>query len=267
MSPSDFFATHPVFTYEEFAVFLDREKPRSAKTRQALLAYHQKRGRIVGVRRGLYAVVPLGVDPNTCPVDAYLLAGKITEDAVLGYHTALELHGKAYSVFQEFRFLTGRATRPLTFRSYRFQPVRFPASLVATRKQEFAVQEMDRSGIAVRVTTLERTLVDVVDRPDLGGGWEEIWRSLEMVEYFNLEQVVNYALLLDNSTTVAKVGFFLEQHKDRLMVEERHLTPLRARKPRKPHYLERGREGGRLVSAWNLVVPAPLLERSWAEVT
>lgn len=52
------------------------------------------------------------------------------------------------------------------------------------------------------------------------------------------------------------------------MVEESHLEPLRARRPRNPHYLVRGnRKSGRLVSDWNLVVPVEVLERSWAEVT
>ena len=39
------------------------------------------------------------------------------------------------------------------------------------------------------------------------------------MEFFNLNQVIEYASL-DNATTVAKVGFFLEQHRETLMVEE-----------------------------------------------
>jgi len=43
----------------------------------------------------------------------------------------------------------------------------------------------------------------VLDRPAISGGWEETWRSLESVEYFDLEQVVEHVLLLSNATTVA----------------------------------------------------------------
>lgn len=266
MTLQEFFSTHPVFTHEELVAFLAKGKARSPKTRAALLAYHQKQGHILRVRRGLYCVVPSGADPATCPVDAYLLAAKMTDDAVLAYHTALEFHGKAYSVFEEWQYLTASAARPVTFRSYRFRPVRFPKKLAAKDKQLFGVKEMDRDGITVRVTTLERTLVDLLDRPDLGGGWEEIWRSLETVEFFDLDVVVEYALLLDNATTAAKAGFFLEQHKDRLMVEGSHLERLRAHRPREPHYLTPGRRGGRLVSGWNLVVPVDVFEQSWREV-
>src|SRR3990172_9476049 len=243
MTLQGFFSTHPVFTHAELGAFLRTDKARSAKTGEALLAYHQQHGRILRVRRGLYCAVPPGADPATCPVDAYLLAAKMTDDAVLAYHTALEFHGKAYSVFEELQYLTDRAARPVTFRSYRFRPVRFPKKLTAEDKQLFGVKEMDRAGITVRVTTLERTLVDLLDRPDLGGGWEEIWRSLESVEFFDLDKVVEYARLLGNATTAAKVGYFLDRHRKALMVEDAHLEPLKKRRPKRPHYMERGRRG------------------------
>ncbi len=106
--------------------------------------------------------------------------------------------------------------------------------------------------------------MDVLDRPDLSGSWEEIWRSLESIEFFDLDKVVEYAILLGNATTGAKVGFFLEQHRELLMVEYRHLKLLNDMRPRQPHYLDRAkRKSGRLVSEWNLVVPREVFERSW----
>jgi len=74
-------------------------------------------------------------------------------------------------------------------------------------------------------------------------------------------------LILENATTAAKVGFFLDQHKEALMVENTHLKPLRELRPRQPHYLERSRrKAGSLVPEWNLIVPAAVLKRSWEEV-
>jgi len=110
-------------------------------------------------------------------------------------------------------------------------------------------------------------LVDVLDRPDLSGSWEEIWRSLESVEFFDLDKVVEYVLLLGNATTNAKVGLFLDQHREALMANEHHLKALHDMSPRQPHYLDRSkRKPGRLVPKWNLVVPREILERTWGEV-
>jgi len=63
----------------------------------------------------------------------------------------------------------------------------FPVSLEREDEEYFGIQNVDRMGLDIRVTSLERTLVDVLDRPGISGGWEEVWRSLEMVEYFNLD--------------------------------------------------------------------------------
>lgn len=267
MELTDFFYRHPVFTYDEFGAFADRQKRRSVRARQKLLSWYTKKGRILRVRRGLYCTVPPGVDPAKCPVDPLLVAAKLSKDAVLGYHTALEFKGKAHSVRQQFTYLTAsKSSRPFSFRFFSFRAVLHPKRLRDSHSEGVGVERADRSGVRLRVTSLERTLVDMLDRPELSGGWEEIWRSLGTVEYFDLDQVVEYALLLGNSTTMAKVGFFLERHREALMVEESHLQPLRERQPRQPHYMGRSvGKKGRLVREWNLVVPNEILEQSWEE--
>jgi len=260
----EFLSSHAVFAAEDLSRL--RVGSPNRWTRKALLAHHRRRGHIILVRRGLYAAVPSGASPDTFPVDPYLLAAKMAGDAILAYHTALEVHGKGHSVFERFSYLTKSGAKPTSFRSYRFDPVRHPAALVAKRKEDAGVEVLERAGIALKATGLERTLVDVLDRPDRGGGWEEIWRSLESVEYFDLDNVVEYALLLDNATTAAKVGYFLDQHRKELMVENIHLEPLKVRRPKRPHYMDRSRRGnGRLVTEWNLVVPIRVAERSWEE--
>jgi len=262
-----FLSQHDVFTVEELDLFLSKEGSGKPNTRKALLTYYRKQGRIIPVRRGLYAVVPFGSSPDSSPVDIYLLAAKMAPDAVLGYHTALEFHGKAYSVYNRLHYLSTRRSLPVKFRSFEIRRVSVPQSLRVKGQETFGVVRHKRSGSELRVISLERTLVDVLDRPDLTGSWEEIWRSLESVEFFDIEQIVEYVLLLENATTAAKVGFFLEQHKESLMVDDVDLQLLRKLRPRQPHYLMRGkRKGGRWVKEWNLMVPDEILNQSWAEV-
>jgi predicted transcriptional regulator of viral defense system len=54
------------------------------------------------------------------------------------------------------------------------------------REELSGVNREERTGLQVRVTSLEGTMVDLLDRPELGGGYEGIWRSLEAVEFFDL---------------------------------------------------------------------------------
>lgn len=262
-----FFHTHPLFTGEEFAANLAAAGNVGPRTQESILAYYRKVGRLVRVRRGLYAVVPPDATPDNYIGEPYLIASRLTPDAVLSYHTALEFHGEAYSMWFHFFYAARRPLKALRFGGHLYRGTRFPSALVRSGNEHFGVLTEEVEGMTLRVASLERTLVDVLDRPDLSGGWEEVWRSLESVGILDLDKVVEYALLLENATTAAKVGFFLDRNREFMKVGERHLKPLRDRRPRRPHYMERFRRGeGSLVPEWNLIVSTEVLEQSWAEI-
>lgn len=267
MKAQEFLSRYPVFRAEEFGKCLSAGSQESVRSRDSLLAHYVKTGRLLRVRRGLYTVVPPGQKPETVQPDPFLLASRMVADAVLAYHTAIEFYGRAYSTFHDFTYLTHAASRPAEFRGNSFRGVAFPRHLLQKHQEDYEVQTAERSGLDVRVTSLERALVDVLDRPAISGGWEEIWRSLESVEYFDIDRITEYALLLGNATTIAKVGFYLEQHSEQLMLDDSSLSRLRAHVPKTPRYLDRSvRQPARLLESWNLIVPESLLRRTWEEV-
>lgn len=262
-----FFAQYPVFTGKEFFSFLTQGSSYKHGSAKALLVYHEKMNHILRIRRGLYAVIPiLQRQQKSFQVNPYLIAGRVTEDSILGYHTALDLQGFAYSAFNHFYYFTRRQVRPLEFQSNTFCAVSFPKPLVLSKKENFAVTTVNRDGLDIRVTSIERTLVDCLSHPAYSGAWDEIWSSFSMVPVLNLDIVVEYALLLDNATVTAKVGFFLEQHREQFNVTENYLKSLEAKIPSNKHYLERSkRMTGKLVKRWNLIVPETVLTKKWEE--
>ncbi len=267
MKPIEYFATRPVFRFEDFVSAHHEGKAPKPTASKAVLRQHVQAGHLLHLRRGLYAVVPRGIAPESLQVDPFLLASRLTPDAVIAYHAALQLHGRAHSLSRRVTYLTCTRAKRFEFRGTEFVPVPVPPALRRLPDQGGGFVEVARGGLPVCVTTLERTLVDVLDAPRHGGGWEEIWRSLESVEFFDVDAVTDYALKLGSAVTVAKVGFFLEQHREQLMLEEEHLERLQEHAPSQPMYLERGkRESGKLLSRWNLVVPERVLNRTWAEV-
>lgn len=262
MSRSEsFFQTHPVFTHAEYAQSREGASPRTV---ESLLRKHVASGRIARVRRGLYVSVPPGAGAES--VDPFLVATKAAPDASVSHHAALQFHGYAYSIWNRITFLTCHTVRPFDVGPVELVPVRPPSALASVPDLGGGISVVRSGGGEVRVCTPERAMVDVLHAPALGGGWEEIWRSLEMVEFFDLEAVIAHALLLDSAITAARVGLFLEQHRDRLFVEDAHLARLAAAAPRQARYFEAEREAGRLVHPWNLIVPERILRRSWEEV-
>ena len=261
-----FLAKHPVFSIEDFRSFQRERGSESPATRKNILARQEARGRILRIRRGLYAAVPVDVLPDNAQVDPYLIAGKATPDAVLAYHTAGEFHGKAYSIFNEYQYLTSRVSRPWTFRQMRFRPVLQPKLLRGTGQQLYFVEQMMRGPAGISVTSLERTSVDLLDRLDLAGGFEEAWRFLESTGFLYMDKVVSYVQVLGNSTTAAKVGYCLERLREQLAVDESSLKLLEEMKPKQPHYVGKAKtDPNRFSARWNLVLPESYVDMPWRE--
>ncbi len=266
MKPSAWFAAHPVFRVEEF-IDAHAAAGRSRRGSESVLRQHVLAGHLIHVRRGLYATVPAGVPADRAPVDPYLLASRLTADAVVAFHAALQFHGYAYSSWRRYDYLTASRDQPLHFRGADFTPAQEPATLRQRKDRGGGIETRHHSGGEVRVTILERTLVDVLDAPERIGDWEEIWRSLSMVPFLDLDLVVWLVQAGRPAITAARVGFFLDHpaHREALFVTEAHLAPLRALAPRQPRYLDRRRTPGRLVRGWNLIVPETVLEQDWEE--
>ena len=266
MKVEAFFYNNPVFRYEEFARW-KAEQGESANLRavRKALLYHTKAGHLLNVRRGVYAFVPSNVTADQVSVDPYLLASKASKDSILAYHTALELHGVAYSVFEQFYFLTSQKIKPFEFEGRVFQPVTFPVALAKSNEEDYGIETLDRQGMSIQVTNLARTFVDVLDRIELGGGWEEVVRSISNMAALDIKAVIDYCLMLNNRILAAKVGYFLEQRQGAFAVNNEILQPLLKKKPLTPQSLVAHDEKGRSIKKWNLILPIRVLNKSWEE--
>ena len=258
MKPEAFLAGHAVFAREELATVL-RRRGRTDATLDSHLTRWRRQGRIARVKPGVFLRLAAATGPAPVP-DFVAIASRMAPDAVLAYHTALEVHGVAQSAFERLTFLTWTKARPASFRGRRFTPVRPRASLLAAEGGKAWVERADRGGIEIRVTTIERTVADVLDRSELAGGIEEVWRSLHAIPALDPRALEEYVVLLGSRTLAAKVGFFLESRRDELVIPQAALERLRTRIPRAPVFMDRRRKG-RLVARWALIVPQDLLER------
>ena len=168
-----FFSATPVFTRADYASAVGRAP--SDKTVTAMLSQHVKAGNIKRIARGLYASVPKHADAATWWVDRFLVASRLRPDAVFGYHSALELHGYAYTA--EFDVQAIAPGEPGLFKTAEFS-CRFVRP--TTPLGPDSVTTVDRLGQAVSVTTLERTVADLFDRrtsPAAPRKWSTAWIS------------------------------------------------------------------------------------------
>lgn len=255
-----FFHENPVFRREDFVAFLKRDGRTNPHTCQSLLAYHVRKGHLISVQKNLYAVVPEGANKAKYRIPPILLASRFTDDAVVSHHSALEYHGLAYSVHYQQEYLTKYKRSSFSFQGIRYLPLSLPHNLCVKECENWGVETGVYGQCTVRVTNLERTMVDCLARPRVCGGFREVWDSLENCNYFRVDDLIDYALLLDNATVVAKVGYYLDTHQAELGVTDEHLSLLEQSVPRQPHYLDRRhRRGAKTIKPWNLMVPTSML--------
>ena len=252
---ASFLSAHPVFTRAEFAAAFGH--PASAANVTSLLRHHLRAGNIKRVSREVFAAVPAHLAADRMVViDRFAAASKLRTDGVLGFHSALELQGIAYSEFNEVQLLSAGRTElvELSFGACRF--ITPPKALVRAGKAGCLTTTMDRQGVAVRVTAIERTIVDVLHRPELAGGVEEVLKSLDLVRYLDPAKVADYVELLDNRSIASVSGWWLEKRRDALGVTEEVLVRLRARLPRSKHYALGAQSGHAvLVEPWRVLLP------------
>ena len=205
-----FLDIEPVFTGTDLAEFLaGRGVARPVEERRV------RAGRVVAVRPGLFAVVSDGIDPARFQPMPSLVATKMAPDAVVSHHAALDFWGISYSMWFDAVYSATDPAPPMFYSRMYYRGVRFPQRLITSGNQHFGVVEETYADGTVRVTTMERTLVDTLADPDYGGSWDEIYQSLNRADSIDVETVATYCQLRDGGLALrARVGFFLDQHRD-----------------------------------------------------
>ena len=256
-----FFSAHPVFRRAEYAAAIGRHPGDKIVT--AMLAQHLQAGNIRRIARGVFASVPKHADARSWSVDRFLAASRLRPGGVIAYHSALELHGIAYTEGHDVQVLV--RGEPCLFAAVGFT-CRFvrPPRDFAGRNGSSAdgVTVIDRSGLEVDVTTVEQTIADLFDRHDLAGGAEELFDSLDLVMHIDAGALVRHVHTRGNAAAAGALGFWLERERTRLGVPDRALADLRALAPPRARYaLGAKPRAGLTAKGWNVILPTGLAER------
>ncbi len=257
-----FFHAHPVFRTEQFV----DAAPSTRATAHALLRQHRRTGRIASVRRGIWFAPSSRFTPEA--PDPFAVAAAVAPDAVVGLHAALRLHGYGHSQLSTLTYYA--STRPATFdcSGMQLRAVAHPAALVTLDAVDLETEQVERAGTRVTVTSLERTVVDMLDRQDLSGGIEEVWRSATQLSWLDERRVLRYVHARNSATLAARTGFLLEQLAS-LNVPPSALHELQALaqtlSPGPFEFAPDERGPRRYVHAWRLRVPESVIERRWSE--
>ncbi len=261
MNYKDFFNKYPVFTLDEYNEVIQKNK----NTAYNNLMNYIIKGRVKSIRRGLYAVVPQGSNSENFKVDEILVTSRLTKDAVLAFHTALEVMGYSHSVLYRYFYYTDTRKRKIHINNREYVSVQSPVKIMNRSYKSMGVQEQMYHNLNVTLTDRERTFVDCLNKPDFAGGIEEVYRSIEKYPYLEFDKILEYLAILKSKVLYARVGFFLEQHRKQFFVENDVLKSIKINMPASVVYFDPKRKNGKLMKEWNLIVPENVLEKKWEE--
>lgn len=256
MTITEFLQSNGVFTIDSF-----REEFGPGRSAYNLLVRATQRGRAQRVVQGVY-VSREGEFGGREP-DVYAVASALASDAVIAYHSALELHGLAHSLTTQVQFFTARPKQTIEFRGIRYRPYTDPLSTIPSVTDAALADSttlLRRDGVLVRVTSRERTIVDCMSRIGRAGGAEELAMSLQAVPYVDSGKVWGYIHTLNSPTVAARVGWLLDQLASRWFVRGEDLEHIRNQIGRGPYYLSASRTTGMLDSKWRLYVPSSMAD-------
>lgn len=255
-----FFSKHPVFRRDDYAAAVGRRS--SDKTVTAMLTQHLRAGNIKRIGRGVFASVPKHADARTWIVDRFVAASRFRRNGVIAYHSALELHGYAYTAWHEVQVIAGGKPGVIEAAGVtcRFVPVPKGFEWPGGTRND-GIMTADRLGQDVAVTKIELTIAHLFDRYDLAGGAEELFNSLELVERVDASALVRHSSSCGNAAAIGALGFWMERERARLRVPEQALEDLRSSAPSEPRYaLGAKPRRGKLAKGWNVILPIEVVE-------
>lgn len=142
------------------------------------LARLAKRGWLQRAQRGLYLVLPLEADPSqrSTPEDPWVLAHEVFSPCYIGGWSAAEHWGFTEQIFRSTLVVTAAAVRATRTEilGNEFRVFRVPRS-----RLELGVVSVWRGAERVPVSGRERTLIDCLRSPELGGGIRHLAQMLQ----------------------------------------------------------------------------------------
>lgn len=205
-----------------------------------LNSYLQK-GYVLQVKRNLYVAVNLA--DNEPIVSKFRIAGKITKSAYVSHHTAFEYYGCANQVSYQ---VETSSQKPFT--SFIFNGNSY--TYLASRINNGIITQSD----GVRVTDIERTILDNIHDFEKIMGLEELLRCLALIPSVKEDKLLEYLAIYNKQVLYQKTGYILRYFMRELNLSESFFSECAMKIGKSTRYLTY-RKSNIYDKEWQLMVP------------
>ena len=167
----------------------------NVNTAKSALLFLKKKGYIQSIKRNLYAAISLEThSPVSTPFE---IATHITKSAYVSHHSAFEYYGLTNQVFTDIYVSSDERFNSFDYdgRTYRYISSKSAKGITSSRK--------------LRVTGIERTLVDSIKDFSKIGGLEELKNCISMITMIDENKVLDCLKDYDNGFLYKKTGYLI----------------------------------------------------------
>lgn len=171
-----------------------------------IIRNYQKKGYIKKVKHNLYATVSLensGLIPSK-----YNIACAINGTSFISHHSAFEYYGFYNQVYNTVNVSSLNRFYPFDFEEIEYQ------YLQANSEEQVNLLR------GVRVSSIERTIVDSIDDVDKIAGTEELLKCIGLVPIVNETFLLDYLKIRASKLLYKKTGYVLSHFKKELHLSE-----------------------------------------------
>lgn len=231
------------FTRKDVCILLGNES-----AAHSLLYDYTKSGLIERVRRDLYVAISLETKQ---PIrNRYAIASKITESSYITHHSAFEYYGCANQVYYEV-YISGDKYFP----EFEYDGVMYKYS------KPHISDGITENRDGVRVTDIERTILDSINDFERIGGLEELLKCIEQIPSVKEDKLLSYLNIYNSKGLYQKTGYILEHFRNLLNLSNNFFKECLHNIPNSKRYLYKSEFKKDFVfnQKWNLYVPNDLL--------
>ncbi len=189
------------FTTDEFLALFRLHQDRGYQ----LLHRLERKGLIKRLARGRYALVGLG--PEEILGQPFFLAARLVEPSYISFWSALNFYGWTEQAPRMVLVANTRSSGRRSIDKYIVRLVR----LSPTRFYGYTMES--QAGYEFPIAEREKAIVDVLWRPSLAGGMDEVVKSLDdALEALRIDVLEAYAIRMESKTLSSRLGYLLGRH-------------------------------------------------------
>jgi predicted transcriptional regulator of viral defense system len=239
-----------VFTIKDIANILEISLPHARKIASKMV----KKDVAERIKSGLFVRIPESVilDKRHYKEDAVLIAAKAFDRAFLSHYTSLSILGLSDRYTTRVYVTTLKHHQDIVYHDITIKFIK------TIPRRFFGIKTIEYSNDEIMISDQERTILDVVNRPEYSGGLSEAIRCLQNLKDVNWDILLKYIKEFGNKALGRRIGYILD-NLDNIQMPNKINRNIKNFSGKNIYYFDPGQKGI-FEREWNMVIPREIAE-------